>query len=299
MSDSGFRGAYASTQIIPSQTSYTITTSIPFAIPGGAYHVHTERFCGEGTGGFVRLGGNELSFQVIPTKGLIFPTSATVGITESQGQILRKEALRLQSVMQDLKGRIREMGNDPILANVLANCILDRQAELQKTEEEFSHALHNDRQDKDSHVFFADIRAQYEDALGDLTRPRNRRLHPAAFSPASLELNPRPAAPGYPAIAQGTLRVLEHNELAYTTVADAESLTFDLQVESHPSDAAVSYKRHGDDFKNAPEKTTTILKSLPYAIWVVRVEAQGFRAKELEHDPFTEPNHVLHFELKP
>jgi hypothetical protein len=113
-----------------------------------------------------------------------------------------------------------------------------------------------------------------------------------------LELKTVPASTIYPAIAQGTLRVLEHNELAYITVADADSLTFDLEVQSNPSDAVVSYKRHGDDFKDAPEKTKTTLKSLPYAIWVVRVQAPGLRAKELEHDPFTEQNHVLHFELK-
>jgi hypothetical protein len=95
------------------------------------------------------------------------------------------------------------------------------------------------------------------------------------------------------------LRAFEHNELAFTTVANAESLTFDLQVESEPPGASVEYKRHGDNFENAPDKTTTTLKSLPYAIWVIRVEAPGLRAQEREHDPFTEPNHVLYFQLKP
>jgi hypothetical protein len=284
-------------ELHPNQTGYKVTFRIPNAAPGGTWTVTTIFLSGGGAQ--VPLKGKEFSFEVIPNQGLVFPTSAEVGISESQGQILRRGAIQLQSIVQDLKGRIREAGDDPKLSSILTSNLVDREAALTRTESEFSSVAPSDNQHQQSQIFFADIRAQYDDELNALRSLRNRKHQSAAFAPTSLELDPQRIASGFPSVAQGTLRALEHNELAYTTVADAESLTFDLEVESHPSEATVSYKRHGDEFKTAPEKTKTTLKSLPYAIWVVRAEAGGLRPQEREYDPFTEPNKVIHFDLNP
>jgi hypothetical protein len=103
----------------------------------------------------------------------------------------------------------------------------------------------------------------------------------------------------YPTVAQGTLRALEHNERAYETVSSVGTLVFDLEVGSTPPGANISYRRRGDVFQPAPDPTNATIKSLPFAIWIVRVEAPGMQPQEKEHNALNENYHVLHFDLVP
>jgi hypothetical protein len=103
----------------------------------------------------------------------------------------------------------------------------------------------------------------------------------------------------YPLLAQPVLRAFEQNELAYTLVAETASLTFDLELRSVPAGAEISYKRRGDAYQQNPNPTNSVLRSLPYAIWIVRLQKSGYQVEEREHDPFREPNHVVIVELKP
>ena len=99
-------------------------------------------------------------------------------------------------------------------------------------------------------------------------------------------------------MAEAALRPFEQNELAYKTVADAQSLTFDLTVKSNPDGAGVRYHRRGDPCHPNPDTTNTTIMSLPYAIWLVQFQKAGYTTKEVEHDPFREPNHVINVELR-
>jgi len=101
----------------------------------------------------------------------------------------------------------------------------------------------------------------------------------------------------YPAVAQGTLRALEHNEPTYETVSSVGSLVFDLEVGSTPPGANITYRRRGDVFQPAPDPTNVTIKSLPLAIWIVHVEAPGMQPQEKEHNALNENYHVLHFDL--
>jgi hypothetical protein len=289
-------GGFSQGEILsPGQTDCKAVFPLPRSAVGGTWVVSVSFFTGSQT---LPLRMNKFTFEVIPDKSLVFPTSAEIGINESQAQILRREAIRLQSAIQDLKGRITETGNDPKLVTLLVDEVTSRKSELLKTETEFNRASADERTSQDSNAFFADIRAQYDDVLNSLNSPRNTNRRSASNSPATFRLIAATRLIGYPALAQGALRVMEHNELAYTTVADADRLTFDLQVESTPSDATISYKRYGSEFKVSPDKTNATIKSLTFAIWVVSVEAPGYKEQRKEHDPFTESNHVLHFDLK-
>jgi hypothetical protein len=100
-------------------------------------------------------------------------------------------------------------------------------------------------------------------------------------------------------VAQAALRPFEQNELAYQIVADTQSLTFDLSVNSNPAGAAVCYHRRGDPCHPNSDPTDTVIKSLPYAIWLVQFQKVGYRTEEREHDPFREPNHVINADLQP
>lgn len=85
--------------------------------------------------------------------------------------------------------------------------------------------------------------------------------------------------------------------MAYALVADKESLTFDLEVESTPPGATISYHRRGDPYKENPSPTNAVINDLPYAIWIVRFQMPGYQEKEIEHDPFRERNHKMHWDL--
>jgi hypothetical protein len=100
-------------------------------------------------------------------------------------------------------------------------------------------------------------------------------------------------------LAEAILPAFEQNELAYKVVADTGSLTFDLEVNTAPEGADVSYRRRGDSFEKLQNKTNSSIKALTYAIWFVRFEKTGFRTEEREHDPFHEQNHVINVELQP
>jgi hypothetical protein len=103
--------------------------------------------------------------------------------------------------------------------------------------------------------------------------------------------------PRYPPLAQGVLRVLEQNELAYSLVANKEGLTFNLEVNSVPAGATIFYWHRGDEERKNNNPTNSTIASLPYAIWFVRIQMPGYKVEEREHDPFREPNHVLNVEL--
>lgn len=289
-------GGYGmSLEIGPGKTKYTLDFTMPRATPGGTWSVTVSFFSGAET---LPLHGKPFAFEVIPDSSLIFPTSVSVGIAESQVQILRREALQLQAAIQNLKGLILESKNDPSLSDLLIKSLLNGQEALRRTENDFAQAVPSGSNDISAKIFFGDLNAQYDGALSELrAQPKRRATDAASFVPAALG-STVPPSPLYPAVAQGTLRALEHNELAYVVAADADSLTFDLVVESDPSDSEVSYRRHGEDFVKAPDLTRTTIKSLTFAVWEIRVEHKGLKPQTKEHDAVIERNHLLHFDLK-
>jgi hypothetical protein len=101
------------------------------------------------------------------------------------------------------------------------------------------------------------------------------------------------------ASAEAVFRAFELNQLAYNTVADTGSLTFNLKVNSFPPGAVVSYGRRGDSsFEHLQDPTNSEIQGLPYAIWIVRFEEPGFDSEQREHNPFTDKNHVMTVELR-
>jgi hypothetical protein len=97
----------------------------------------------------------------------------------------------------------------------------------------------------------------------------------------------------YPLTAQAVFRVFEVNELAYSLVADTQTLAFDLEVNSNPEGAANSYRRRGDPYKQHPNPTNSTIKSLPYAEWFIRFQKQGYHDQEIDFSAFVEPNRIV------
>jgi hypothetical protein len=225
---------------------------------------------------------------------------ADVTINLSQSQLLRREAKKLQVRIADLKAAVIELetdkGTSGPLAKLLRTHVYDAMNALKVTQQNFEKLAARDEQKSASGIFFQDLRFSYERALatiGDLT-PR-AGMYMRSFRFASLI--GQGARPDYPILAQATLRVFEQNELAYKAVADSESLTFNLEVNSIPQGATISYFRRGDKPRQHTSPTNSTIHSLPYAIWILRFEMAGYRVEEREHDPFREPN-SMSVELK-
>ncbi len=280
--------------LVPGKTEYQLEVPIPEGAKGGTWRVTGVRFM-TGAGENWVLPSTDYGFQVIPKKGLVYPSSAEIGMRPSQTQLLRTEALRLQAQIQDLKGQILEHRSDTKLLGLLRQSVITAIEALNGTEQEFTKLDNTSKSEEGARVFFGDLRTTYREADHELKAADNGRRHNLLLLAAAPQAKNEPSA--YPLLAQAVLRAFEQNELAYNAVADAQSLTFSLEVSSVPKGATISYRRRGDDFKQASAPTDSTINALVFAIWIVRFEKSGFLTMEREHDPFREPNHVIHVEL--
>ncbi len=232
-----------------------------------------------------------ISFQVIPASDLRYPTSADVTINLSQTQLLRTEAAKLQRQVQELKAMLASSPRGD--ADTLGNAVRDALAALDSTERSFRQLTTSSGKDAGATgVFFDDLRLSYRDAQSTL------RGEAAARKAAGGRLILAAQKTDYPPAAYAVLRSFEQNELAYTVVADAQSLVINLDVRSVPAGATVCYHRRNDPCHPHPDQTNSTIPALPYAIWVVHFEKPGYRPEDREHDPFRESNHVVVVELK-
>jgi hypothetical protein len=282
-------------ELQPNKTEYSLQVRIPEAAIGGTWSVADVRFASGMPGSYPTLSFTKYSFLVIPKRDLVYPTSADVGMKPSQAQLLRTEAVHLQAQIQDLKGQILEYKSSNKLTVLLRQNIEKAVQSLDETEHEFRSLDSASKQQENSQVFFDDLRTSYREASHDLKAQGLERHGPELLLVAIPQAKTETVI--YPVVAQAVLRAFEQNELAYDIAADAQMLTFDLVVSSIPAGATVSYRRRGDEFKRATAPTNSTIKALPFAIWIIRFEKDGFRTIEREHDPFREPNHVVNVEL--
>jgi hypothetical protein len=224
----------------------------------------------------------------------VYPSSAKITINPNQAQVLRREARLLQTRIQDLKSAVsdfvhanREVAVTPLLRR---NLTLSADA-LRMTEDEFGKLTTTEAQRISAQVFFDDLLRSYEVVISHFGKTR-AAVDGGKFIPVS-EAREASAEP----LLSLALRPMEQNELAYKVVADEGSLTFDLEVDSTPDGAAVSYHRKGDPPRANPDPTRSTIRSLPYAVWIIDFEKSGYKREEREHDPFREPNHVVHVVL--
>jgi len=287
-------------KIHPGVRIYQVSIHVPPSAPGGTWSVDkVTLFTGAQE---IPLPFKNQTFQVAANPNIVFPTSVQVTLSLSEAQLLRTEAVYLRARLQALKANIAvgsQNSTQGSVAQALRTKIDAELGFLAATEARF-HALSSSEPQANgaASVFFGDLRVSYEDAKAQLKDRSTRSEWSGSFKWASLSSsqvsNQRPA---YPVLAQAVFRVFEQNELAYVTVANAESLTFDLDVSTSPEGATISYRRRGDSYRQHPDQTNSVIRALPYAIWTVRLQKQGYRDEEREHDPFREPNHVINVPL--
>lgn len=280
----------------PDPRKYLCGFLVPAIGPAGKWKVRSVYFI-VGNKKIVLM-PKPLDFRVLANPNVVLPTSAEVTINASQSQLLRNQAALLQERIQGLKSAIlnyaRANRSEDVPALLQRN-LRDAMLGLATTESEFFEFTTVGDQKQNGEVFFSDLRASYEEALIDLDKSS---VGAQIGQHIVLVSGQKPDGTTSGPLLAAALRPLEQNELAYNVVATAGSLTFDLEVTSNPPGAALSYHRRGDAWQINSNPTNSTIHSLPYAIWIVKVEKPGYKTEEREHDPFRESNHVITVELQ-
>ena len=282
----------------PGQRVYKISFGMSAGAPGGTWTL-TITGVSDGLNTYPLHTPQRRTFQVIANPDLVLPTSVSVEVNPSQQQLLRKAAGNLQLRIQDLKAAIasyQEANEQGQIPKVLRSNVDSALKALQTTETDFKQLATAQGQAEIAQIFFGDLRLNYDEVLQNLEHSSADVSRSAGFVNAAFS-GKTPSRTPYPVLAQAALRAFETNELAYNIAAENSSLTFSLKVTSDPAGAAVSYYRRGDPPHPYDEPTNTTIPSLPYAIWYVKVERQGYKPQVREHDPFHSTDHVLHVEL--
>ena len=221
-------------------------------------------------------------------------------INPSQVQLLRREASRLRARRQALSEAIA--GADEPLKQATVDLLrgsLQQELESLKTTESKFGELGSKVQAEATRVFFDDLRLSYTGVLSGLGQETVGRSNVTMMRAAwSLPPQTTPVDSNRHSLTtQSVFEIIELNARAYALVADAEALTFDLDVKSNPEGAIVSYRRRGDAYKDHPSPTNSTIRFLTYAIWTVRFRKKGYEEQEFEFNPFVESNHVISVNL--
>lgn len=219
--------------------------------------------------------GLALLLQIAPTgfteRASIAPEHAVLLLKEKD--TLRARSEKARQIITALESK-EDFGS---LRETLITSVSEANTAVDHTQTDFLKISTGEPQREAAGFFFGDISARY------------KRL---------LERLPGLEKPQYAPARDAVFRTFDTNALAYATVAEEKSLTFDLDVRSEPQVGTVSYKRTGDQYRAHPDRTNTIIRNLVYAIWIVKVQKQDYKDQEQSHDPFREKNHVLVFILE-
>jgi hypothetical protein len=276
-------------------SQYEIPLEVPVTAVGGVWTLKYIRIFIQGREPY-EVPFTPCTFQVIAYIDPTLPTKAAISINPSQTQFLRKEAVRIQSQVQQIKSQFQELAASNQIGSVhtlLRMNLLAAEASLTTTQLQFLALGNNQNQKPHANIFFDDLERGYSTAISQLN---SSSAFASPHGPHLMRVSN--SAPTPDAMLALTLIPLERTELAFSTVADTSSLVFDLVVETTPPGAAVSYYREGDSPQPISEVTRATIHSLAYARWRIRVELPGYTTVVTEHNPFVEPNHVVHVDLK-
>ncbi len=290
----GVAGIYSHVQTKSGIDHYEIPIHVPVTVAGGDWTLDRVTLYIEGREAYP-VPVTHCTFKIIAALKPTLPTAASASISPSQTQLLRKEALNVQTRMEQLKSTFQQYvssNQTGSLSDVLRNSLTQSKNSLEGTQTEFQRLGSDPKQQAHADILFDDLRRGYGDAISQLSRSA-RGAAPQLWRVSNSLLVQEP-----PLLALA-LHPLERNARAFSTVADSGSLVFDLVVESSPQGAKITYFRKGDATpRTSSDMTRAIIRGLPYAVWIVRLEMNGFKPAVLEFDPFTEPNTVVHVDLQ-
>jgi hypothetical protein len=290
-------------------TPVRLGASIPLQLGEHTYELSTSLLAdsptGEWTGSvglspgrhrmcsFPPLEGNQFRFTVAAGTGLVTPASVSVTVSPSQIQLLRGQAIQLQSRIQDVKAAliILQAGETSSERKLLRENLASALGALRRTQTQFLEMSKG--HDEAGEVFFNDLALNYQQAQHQVEIGSDQAERPSVhLQTASFGSGKSPKA--FSLLAQVALGTFERNVLAYDSAIESESLYFSLTVKSDPEGAKISYKRRGDSGYQSPrDPTDTTVGNLVKAVWIIHLHLAGYQDWESEYDPFTEPDRVI------
>jgi hypothetical protein len=232
------------------------------------------------------------SFKVVRNRNIVIPTSVKVTISPSQIQLLRGEIDRLRAQANDLPDHLKP-SDQAVLSSTL-QAVTD---ELARTKIKYVELEKNAEFLSKIDKFFDNIGIEYKDT--------------------NAKLDKGVAQGGKPRLVQanqvGTLvdtavrfvkAAINHNADAYELVADAEELTFDLNVSSVPKPGAtIAYKLWGDrdeDYIEVNGETPITIYNLARAVYFVRIRLKNYVEKNgVRFDAIKEKSGEMTIKLEP
>jgi hypothetical protein len=228
--------------------------------------------------------------------GLVTPTSVAVTANPSQIQLLLAEADRLKAKAEHLKQQLSldNVGTNQIL---LSSSVRQAITDLDKTEETYKQKGLDQSSARAVNTFFDDIRLNYGEALKALANDSAR----AAQAGARLErvgLVSGGPSPRLSHASQAVLASILHNSKAYSVVASSGFITFNLEVDSDPQGASVSYRQRGGEYHSLDHETDWRIENLPRAVYLIRLQKSGYEDKEVTFDAMDSTSPNIHVRLE-
>jgi hypothetical protein len=86
---------------------------------------------------------------------------------------------------------------------------------------------------------------------------------------------------------------------SFMLVASLGAVTFDLRVNSDPTGATITYRRAGDkNYQPYNSITDTTIQNLDWAIWFIKLDANGYASAERTFNPYVDRILSLHVRLE-
>jgi hypothetical protein len=293
----GFGVAVSALDLKPDQRSYEMSGSFDADLPAGEWRGDVDIYAHGVPPSFRRFcrtppidGVKQFSFTLERGSGLVTPTSAVVTVNPSQVELLVGEADRLRAKAESLRGQLSS-GPAQINQGLLLSSVQVALTDVDQTEAKFK-----DKGDSPSEravdAFFDDIRYEYGEAFKVLggtsaqvpvARARIDRVSMAAGANA-LPLN---------RVSEAVLASIVHNEKMYEVAASTKLLTFTLVVYTKPTGATISYKLRGEDYRPVDHETDWQIENLPRAVYLIRLQKQGYEDKEVTFDAIDSTNNSI------
>lgn len=146
------------------KVSYEVVFEVPAAAEGGNWSLSRLVFYPAFGAEAPLKNFKPVPFRVIASSNLIFPTSAEVNISPSQIQLLRREALNVQSRVQVMKAdlvRIQPSPKKELIVAILQRNLKEASDAVQRTEKSFNELGTSQPGLPAAKIFFADLQAAY------------------------------------------------------------------------------------------------------------------------------------------
>jgi hypothetical protein len=254
-----------------------------------------------------------ISFELIPTSGLVDPTSVQVAIVPDLKQYMRTKAEDLQGISDELNKKLLvDKGSPDKQKNDLSDALTQADSTLLKTKAEY--LLIVGKTVKTSPIFFDDFHRNYvslEYSVRPVKSARQsmlvdkghvvfvqQKIQPkSATKTNGRKQKNQDSADAVLALISSVLHLIKENIEAFNYFQNAISDMFTLDIASKPSGASISCSRIGELAEPLSSPTVVHDIKLPLALWTFQFTKKGCITLTEPFDPYIDAIKILSVDL--